>query len=391
MSKEEIPNEFIKVTQDFIKDLIITFPECSLSIKKWWKEQDDFSYIDDIEERNRIYNENKEKIMDNLFHFCKKKYPPRFFDILYENVEIFKMETDIDTEFLPEIDFKNLWNCNITETTRNIIWKYLQLIMFSIVSTLDTKDAFGDTTKLFEAIDQEEFNKKLQETMRQMNGLFDMSGNMFDTSGNMPNPDDIQSHLSGIMEGKIGQLAKEIAEEATQEFNMEDVTDMKDVFDKLMKNPTKIMELVKTIGSKLDSKLKSGELKESELMAEAKDLMNKMKSMPGMGNIESLLSKMGVPNVGGAKVNTAAMEAQLNRKMKNAQLKERIRAKSDAMQKMKLVQSMKVKAQEELKNTKPVLSEEELLKILGVDENMPKTQKTSNNPKPLLKGKKSKK
>ena len=39
---------------------------------------------------------------------------------------------------------------------------------------------------------------------------------------------------------------------------MENVTDMKDVFQKLMKNPTKLMGLVKTVGDKLDGKMKSG-------------------------------------------------------------------------------------------------------------------------------------
>ena len=41
------------------------------------------------------------------------------------------------------------------------------------------------------------------------------------------------------------------------------------------------MNMVKKVGSKLDSKLKSGEIKESELMEEASQLMEKMKNMPG--------------------------------------------------------------------------------------------------------------
>jgi len=388
--KIQIPGEFTKVIKDFIKDLKTTFPEYGSQVNKWWKEPEEFSYIDIEEERIKAIKKNEEKSIELLFSFCQKKYPPRFFDILYENNDIFNTETEIDTEFLPGINFKNLWRCDITDNTRSTIWKYLQLILFSIISTLDNKDAFGDTANLFAAIDQEEFNKKLQETMQQMNGLFDLSGNIYeDASQNIPTPDNIQSHLEGIMDGKIGQLAREIAEEAAQDLNinMEEVSDMKDVFTKLMKNPKKIMDLVKTIGSKLDTKLKSGELKESELMAEAKDLLNKMKSMPGMGNIETLLSKMGIPNMGGAKVNTAAMEASLNRKIKSEQLKERIRAKSEAIQKAKLVQQMKAKAQEELNKTKPVLSEEELMKLLGVGEKAEKTPRNANK-KIVSKGKK---
>ena len=80
------------------------------------------------------------------------------------------------------------------------------------------------------------------------------------------------------------------------------------------------MGLVKTVGDKLDGKMKSGELKESELIAEATDIMNKMKNMPGMDNIQAMLSKMGMGGMAGmaglggkgGKVNMASMEAQLS-------------------------------------------------------------------------------
>ena len=103
---------------------------------------------------------------------------------------------------------------------------------------------------------------------------------------------------------------------------------MKGVFQQLLKNPGKLSGIIKTVGSKLDSKLKSGELKESEIMQEASELMSKMKSMPGMNNLASMLSKMGM-NVpggmgGGSKVNFGAMQSQLNKNLKQAQMRERL-------------------------------------------------------------------
>jgi hypothetical protein len=86
--------------------------------------------------------------------------------------------------------------------------------------------------------------------------------------------------------------------------------------------------IIKTVGSKLDSKLKSGELKESEIMQEASELMSKMKNMPGMNNLASMLSKMGMNMPGGmgggGKVNFGAMQSQLNKNMKQAQMRERL-------------------------------------------------------------------
>ena len=360
---------------DFVNDLKVTFPEYESFINKWWSKEDD-----------------KTKSVTFLFEFCQKKFPPRFFDILYQNADMFKEESDIDTEFLPQIHFKNLWQYDISQKTRETIWKYLQLIMFSIVGTLENKDAFGDTAKLFEAINQDDFKSKLEETLSQMQGLFDSSGNETENLGsginmeNMPNAEKIQEHITGMLDGKLGQLAREIAEETAANLNMDfgEATDMKDVFQNLVKNPTKLMGLVKTVGDKLDSRIKSGDLKESELMAEATDIMNKMKNMPGMDNIQSMLSKMGLSGAlggafgGGGKVNMAAMEANLNQKMKLAKTKERIRAKAEANAKAKLEQTQQAPVTNAAPQ-KPALTDEELIKIFNSGD---KAERTPRGAKP---------
>jgi hypothetical protein len=240
---------------------------------------------------------------------------------------------------------------------------------------------------LFEAINQDEFKNKLEETLTQMQGFFDLNGNAKETGekgengktegeipnfnmGDMPNANDIQDHITGMMEGKLGKLAKEIAEETAEGLNMdmENVTDVKDVFQRLIKNPTKLMGLVKTVGDKLDTRIKSGEIKESELIAEASELMNKMKDMPGMGNIQSMLNKMGMGNLGG-KVNTGAMEAQLKGRMKMAQMKERMKAKSEA----KAAANATANAFASTANAQPTISEEEILKIFSTGEKVDRT------------------
>jgi hypothetical protein len=384
MTSKPIPEEFTKVLTDFIRDLKTTFPEYEPFISKWWKDKEHFSNIAHEDDRIQAYEKAHEKSVKLLFSFCQKKFPPRFFDILYQNVDIFKEDSDIDTEFLPKIHFKNLWQCDISDKTRETIWKYLQLIMFSIVGTLENKDAFGDTAKLFEAINDDEFKSKLEETLSNMQGIFDGSGNFANAEGvseginmeNIPNAETIQDHISGMLDGKIGQLAREIAEDAAAnlDIDFDDATDVKGVFQKLMKNPTKLMGLVKNVGSKLDSKMKSGELKESELIAEATEIMNKMKGMPGMDNIQSMLGKMGMGGMGG-KMNMGAMESQLNKRMQMAKNKERMKAKVEANALKKAQQEPQVQAQ------KPI-SEEELAKLFSSSE------KAERTPRGKKKGKK---
>lgn len=386
MSDNPVPEEFIKVVRDFVGDLKLTFPEYVPFIDKWWKDKEQFSYIENEEERKRVYEKSERELAKVLFDFCKKKLPPRFFDILYQNDEMFKENSEIDTEFFPKIHFKNLWQCDISDKTRETIWKYLQLMLFAVVGSLDNKEAFGDTAKLFEAINGDDFKSKLQDTLSQIQDLFDGSGNPMENLGeglnpsDLPNAEEINQHITGMLDGKIGQLAREIAEETAANLNMDfdGATDMKDVFNKLIKNPTKLMGLVKTVGDKLDTKIKSGELKESEMIQEATEIMNKMKNMPGMGNIQSMLSKMGMSGLGGlgGKVNTGAMESQLNQRLKMAKTKERIRAKAEANA-LKKQQEMNKVTGTSTQNS--VTTEDELVKLFGSSE---KPEKTPRGSKP---------
>ena len=395
---KSIPEEFTKVIRDFVKDLRTTFPEYETFISKWWKDKEHYNYIDNEDDRNLAYEKSVAKSTKLLFNFCQKKFPPRFFDILYQNEDMFKEDSDIDTEFLPKIHFKNLWQCDISKNTRDTIWKYLQLIMFAIINTIDNKDAFGDTAKMFEAINGDEFKGKLEETLSHMQNLFDTNGNLGQGMGsginmeNMPDATQIHDHITGMLDGKLGQLAREIAEEAASNLNVdfEDATDMKDIFQKLMKNPTKLMGLVKTVGDKLDGKMKSGELKESELIAEATEIMNKMKNMPGMDNIQAMLSKMGMGGMAGmagmagmgGKVNMGAMEAQLNSRMKMAKTKERIRAKAEANAKAKEQAST---AFCNMSDAQQKINDEEILKTFSTGEKVEKTPRGAKPPLPKKK------
>jgi len=370
------PEEFYKIINDFTTDILTTFPEYSGLISRWWNRA------------SETPEETKQKEVLFVFRHCVKIFPERFFDILYKNVDLFSEGSEITTEFLPGIVFKQLWACDISDITRETIWKYLQLILFSVIGTVHNKSELGDTAKMFEAIDEEELKKKLQETLEGMQNLFDASGSNVDKntetpfSGiNMPNAEQLHEHINSMMGGKLGKLAMELAEETANELNldMENTGDAKDVFQKLFKNPAKMMNMVKNIGGKIDEKIKSGEIKESELMQEGMDLLNKMKDMPGMGNMQQMFSQMGIPGLGkGAKINMGAMEAQLNRNMKTAKMKERIKSKAEANA------NAKAKEQDTIASSKetPAISEEELLKIFSTGEKVEKTPRGAKPPPP---------
>ena len=343
-----ITSDFSKILGDFICDLYRTFPELQ----------------ETADERVVMFLETVEnKTMDDssvvtvaIRDHCKGVFPERFFDILYKNGDMFGGDDVVALEFIPGINFSHVWTLDgITDSIKATIWKYLQLVLFSVVENGTDAASFGDTAKLFEAIDEDELRTKLEETMAQMKDAFvggegggegadadgdNVSGDGTETSSGpqIPNADDIHSHLKGMLRGKIGSLAQEIAEETAADLDIgeEDAADVQGVFQKLFKNPGKLMGLVKNVGTKLDTKIKSGDLKESELLEEATEIMAKMKDMPGMGNIQDMMKKMGMGDMmnqmmgggaGGGKntrpVSTKSVETQLANQLRQAKEKER--------------------------------------------------------------------
>jgi len=362
LRKMTVSDEFKKIISDFVADIATVFPEHS-------------------EACATVYNMDPAAVYDH----CKLAYAPQFFNILYRNDTVLFAEP---IELLPGLDFKALWETpDVSDATKEAVWKYLQLVMFSVVSDLSDTSTFGDAAKLFEAIDESVLKSKLEEVMQQMQDMFKDEGTSAagaseagsgeadgKSSGDKSeagageaggaddkseakgfsfppgmDPNSMHEHLNGLLGGKIGNLAKEIAEETAAELNLDtsDEASVQSVFQNLFKNPGKLMGIVKNVGQKLDAKMKSGEIKESEIMQEASELMSKMKKMPGINNVADLLKKMGMEggmgDMGGmdigkmaasmglggknAKFNMGAMQSHLNQNMKTAKTKERMQQK----------------------------------------------------------------
>lgn len=309
---------------------------------------------------------------------------------------MFSLENDINTEFLPGILFKHLWNLDISSNTKEIIWKYLQLILFSVIGNIHSDGDFKDTAKLFEYIDENELKQKLEETFMNMNNAFSssfdtsLSEPSVDSSFNIPSVDEINEHINSMLGGKLGKLAMELAEETAKELNDDltevegegEETDSKKIFEKLFKNPTKMMNIIKNIGNKLDEKLKSGEINESELMTEGAELLQKLKNTAGMGDIQKMFSQFNIPGMNkGSKVNVNAMESQLNKNIKHAKMKERIKAKLEAKHAKQELEKLLKTHQQEKQEEQKALTDDELVKIFRAGDKPEKTPRVPKNKK----------
>jgi hypothetical protein len=328
MEKLELPANFRSTMIDFTNDLTTTYPEFSYMWSKWGDP------------------ETSDDEMLSLFRHCLKIYPQRFFDILYENDTIFGIDDETEVYFLPNMSFRLLYNCEgITETTKKSIWKYLQLVLFTIVGSIKDKTTFGDSINMFDSIDESDLQTKLADTMKSMSEFFntmedklktnddDEAPNLvnpemheafenmfkemgeglgtsqdqetsgadespFSKMGGLPNIKNIQEHLKSLFDGKIGKLAKEMAEELADELKNDfineasNINSTQDALKHLMQNPEKIKDLMKKVGSKLDSKMQSGEISRDELMKEAQGLLGKMKDMGGGQDMNKLFKEM---------------------------------------------------------------------------------------------------
>jgi hypothetical protein len=335
----DIPEKFPEVIRDFLADLTIAFPEYTFLWEVWQQPNVD---------------------VKPLYEYCLSVYPERFFDILYQNEEV--IESDSNMMFLPNVDFRMLLSApGISENTKQAIWKYLQLILITIMGNVTSAASFGDTAGLFEGIEEDELQKKLGDTIEGLTNFFkglSKDGStenmekafeeMFqgatesqetpteeEGGGAMPNADDIHNHLKTLFDGKIGTLAKELAEEMSGEvmdmFDDGEVKETSDVLKKMMRNPKKIMDLVKKIGSKLDDKMKSGSISQEELMKEASEMMSKMKGGAGGKEFQDMMKNM-MKSMGGSMGKGMFDMNRMSAMMGKSAQKDRMRTKLEKRQ-----------------------------------------------------------
>jgi hypothetical protein len=264
------PDKFCSILRDFVLDLTGTFPEL---LEKPYLTELVQKPIEDVQPQ-----------YDIVFQHIISTLPPVSLDVLNQNESLFSKPFF----FLPDVDFSALWNDRITSTTKGIIWKYLKLILISTM---------------------EHMNKDIADLLNE-----DKLKQMIDEMSKSTNKEDISEKFKGLIDGKIGSLAKEIAAETVGE-NPDEET-----IRNLMSSPSSITDLMGTVGDKITTKINSGELKESELLEEATQMLGKLKDMPGMSQFEAMFSKLG-------KINVNAMQAKMGQDIKKAKTKERLREK----------------------------------------------------------------
>ena len=249
----EVEQKLFNLFSDFIRDLSKVFPEIKSSLYR--------NYEDCLSDDN-----NK-----CLSHFPKVK---RFLELIndYEkyivdkNLEFF----DLEVEFLEEIHFNRLWEKNISNKTRESIWKYFQT--FQLISiNLKSSEA------LDAVLDGEKVTKS---TVKDLKNMQKLSEEVQDKSSDKPTggETELDQMLGGLMDSGIGEIAKEVAENLDVESmfgNVNGNSNPMDLMAQLM-NPEKMGAIFNNINTVMEKKMGSGELSQEGLKKEAEGMMGQM-------------------------------------------------------------------------------------------------------------------
>ena len=207
-----------------------------------------------------------------------------------------------------------------------------------------------------------------------------------------PNMENIHNHLKSLFDGKIGKFAKELAEELTEEFSSlgGEQSNTSDLLKQMMKNPKKIMDLVKTIGEKIKQKMETGEISKEEMMGEASEILNKMKEMGGQKEFNKMFKNFAGGMGKNSKINMSALQSMAKQEATRERMRSKIQKKKEytinESDPNNLVFKINEEEKQERSTVAPSQTDEELISMFDDVKVEPVAK-----PKKSKKGKKTKK
>ena len=175
---------------------------------------------------------------------------------------------------IKNIDFKVIFDSKeMSKDNLEKMWDYLQTLYVlgkTIISDTDKVKKLVENFKRFK--NNEEVHEEVTEEDKM---LLDMLNNLSEKGKNST----IDSNI--LENGLIGNLAKELSEEIDIEnmgLNIDENSNVDDVFSNLISgdNPLKFMNLVQTVGQKIQEKVSSSDLDQNKLMEEATKMMSSL-------------------------------------------------------------------------------------------------------------------
>ena len=259
--------------KSFVLDIIKVFPEYEKRLKKSYKK-----ILDDEESGDLIssFYENIEDISKELSE---------------NDFKVFEKDPIV----LDNVSFKVIWNSDISNETKNNIWRYLQTFC---VYNINNKQGKEDVEDVLNSIKQNEkvsdkstlknmkMLKKLTESLNSNIVMEKLSGNVKgdDKKVDIKNIKMDDKNIKGMEDmlenSSIGKIAKEVSEE----LDIESMIQGGQGIESLM-NGENMMNIFNSISKKIDTS------DNSNIMEEALDLTKNMKDNPLFSSLMSTMGK----------------------------------------------------------------------------------------------------
>ncbi len=259
----DLNEKILSVFKTMINDIMDVYPEEKGNI------YEKYESIMNMETLNYDECELLKTFMENIGNNSTK--------ITNKDIEV------IQDDLIDGVPLKKIWQSDISDSTKNNIWKYLQtfcIININLNSSKELQNLLsGESTE----IDRE--NKKDLKDLKKIKKLKN-SIDEINTTNKETNPG-IEG-MNNIFENTgIGQLAKEIAEGLNfEEMLGSDNPDldgeeqsMESVMQNMM-NPGNFMNLFQNINEKVQDKISKGDIDESMLTGEAQNLYGDFQNNP---------------------------------------------------------------------------------------------------------------
>ncbi len=193
-------------------------------------------------------------------------------EIAQKNDKLFKGEESVT--ILKELDFRELWSKDLSDNTRENIWKYLQTL-YVLGRKIVTDDE--DVSRMLDELnnsDRESLEKHQREMMDMINNMSQINQ---DPEENKPSPEVENLFNNGI----ISDIAKELTNELDLEkMDMGNPKNMNEAFNNIMGGGggNNFFDLISKVGQKIQTKVESGQINQGDLIKEAHQMMGGLKN-----------------------------------------------------------------------------------------------------------------
>lgn len=200
------------------------------------------------------------------------KHVKRFIKKTQEFSEMIKSRDEelfsSDIFIIKTVNFSDLWKKDISKTNREKIWEYIQTL-YVLGETI-----ISDTEKVKKLVENIKNINSGEETQNEDTELLDVIKKLSKDKETLNNSNIDDDFINNSL---IGNLAKELSDEINID-NMninENMENVDDIFSNLLSgdNPMKFMNLVQSVGEKINNKVNSGNLDQEKLISEAGQMM----------------------------------------------------------------------------------------------------------------------